>query len=123
MNPPLLNGKPTQAPLNREQQKIAFESLKQSYFQEQPPTPSMAIQPIKEYKLTEVEQLKALQLQMKERNMNVENIKEITERIDEKKTQETIKTFYCHHIFQLVKASWGILPVKYKVCSKCGLVK
>ena len=122
MNPPLLNGKPTQAPLNREEQKVAFEALKQSYFKEQPLTPTMPLQAIKEYKLSETEQLKALQQQMKDRNMNMETLK-IEERIEEKKTQETIKTFYCHHNFQLVKASWGILPVKYKVCSKCGLVK
>lgn len=120
--PPMLNGRPTQAPLNREQQKTAFENLKSQYFQQPPPVPTMPIQAIKEYKLSETEQLRAMQVQMQERGMK-EQIEKVKDEIHEKKLEENIKTFYCHHVFQTVKAKWGILPVKYKICSKCGLVK
>lgn len=120
--PPTLNGRPTQAPLNREQQKIAYESLKAEYFKEKPALPQMNQPIIKEYKLSEAEQLKALQAQMKERGMKVE-VQAVEERLEEKKVEDTIKTFYCRHIFTKINARWGVLPVNCKICSKCGLVK
>ena len=121
-SPPILNGRPTQPPLNRDQQKIAFEALKNSYYQEAPVVPQFPLQPIKEYKLSEQEQLLAAQAQMKERGLQQPLVK-VEERLEEKKTVDTIKTFYCHHVFQSVNASWGVLPIKYKICKKCGLVK
>jgi hypothetical protein len=51
--PPTLNGRPTQAPLNREQQKIAYEALKSEYFKEKPAMPQMSQPIIREYKLSE----------------------------------------------------------------------
>jgi hypothetical protein len=120
--PPLLNGKPTQAPLNREQQKIAYEALKSEYFKEIPATPQMTQSSIKEYKLSESEQLKALQAQMKERGMSIQ-VAVLEERLEEKKVEDTIKSFYCRHVFQKINARWGVLPVNCKICSKCGLVK
>ena len=70
--PPLLNGRPTQAPLNREQQKTAFERLKGEYFKEPVQIPQWSIPAIKEYKLSEAEQLKAAQDQMKDRGLQVQ---------------------------------------------------
>ena len=115
-------GRPTQPPLNREQQKTAFEALKNSYFQQPQPTPQWQLPAIKDYKLSETEQLKAVQQQFQERNLQ-QPLAKVEERIEEKKTADTIKTFYCHHSFQLVKATWMVIPIKYKICSKCGLVK
>jgi predicted Zn-ribbon and HTH transcriptional regulator len=120
--PPMLNGKPTQAPLNREQQKHAFENLRNEYFKEPLPVPKINVGELKEYKLTESEQLRAVQVQMQERGMNQQVLK-LDERLEEKKTQDIIKSFYCTHIFQTVKATWMVLPIKYKICKKCGLVK
>jgi hypothetical protein len=122
--PPLLGGKPTQAPLNREEQKIAFEALKKSYTApaSAPPTPEFPLQGIRETKLTESEQLKALRSQMMERGFTGE-IAKVDERLEEKKTADTIKSFYCNHQFQLVKAQFMLMPIKYKICLKCGLVK
>jgi len=120
--PPILNGKPTQPPLNRDEQKVAFEALKNSYFQTPPPVPQFPLQSIKEYKLTEQEQLIAAQKQFKERGLQEQMVK-VEERLEEKKVSDTIKTFYCHHNFQSVNAKWGVFPVKYKICHKCGLVK
>lgn len=120
--PPLLNGRPTQTPLNRDQQKTAFEKLKGEYFKTPEPAPQWSIPAIKEYKLSEAEQLKATQEQMKERGLQVQ-VTAIEERLEEKKVEDTIKTFYCRHDFQTVKTQFGILPVKYKICKKCQLVK
>jgi hypothetical protein len=121
-SPPLLNGKPTQAPLNREQQKMAYEALKSEYFKETPAMPQMAQPVIKEYKLTEAEQLRAVQAQMKERGMN-SAVQVVEERLEEKKVEDTIKTFYCRHTFQKINARWSVFPITCKICSKCGLVK
>jgi hypothetical protein len=120
--PPMLNGRPTQAPLNRDQQKSAFEQLKGDYFKAAAPAPQWSIPAVKEYKLSEEEQLKAAQAQMKERGLQVQ-VAVVEERLEEKQTQDRIKSFYCRHEFQIVKAQWMVLPIKYKICSKCGLVK
>lgn len=120
--PPLLNGRPTQAPLNREQQKTAFEKLRGEYFKEPQPTPQWSIPAIQEYKLSESEQLKAAQDQMKKRGLQMQ-VAKVEERLEEKKVEDTIKAFYCRHDFQTVKTQFGILPVKYKICRKCQIVK
>lgn len=120
--PPLLNGRPTQAPLNRAQQKTAFEKLRGEYFKDPQPTPQWSIPVIKEYKLNESEQLKAAQDQMKERGLQMQ-VAKVEERLEEKKVEDTIKAFYCRHDFQTVKTQFGILPVKYKICRKCQIVK
>jgi hypothetical protein len=120
--PPIVNGKPTQLPLNRQEQKVAFEALKNTYFLQPPPVPQFPLQPIKEYKLSESEQLLATQTQMKERGMT-EPLVKVEQRLEEKKTADTIKSFYCHHVFQSVSARWGVFPINYKICKKCNLVK
>ena len=120
--PPMLNGKPTQPPLNREQQKTAFEQLKGEYMRTSTPAPQWPLQSIKEYKLTEEEQLRATQAQMKERGLQIQAAV-VEERLEEKQTHDRIKTFYCRHVFQTVQAKIMILPIKYKICQKCGLVK
>jgi hypothetical protein len=120
--PPMLNGRPTQAPLNRDQQKTAFEQLKGDYFKTPEPTPQWGIPAIKEYKLSEEEQLRAAQAQMKERGLQVQ-VAAVEERLEEKQTQDRIKTFYCRHTFQKINARWSVFPITCKICSKCGLVK
>lgn len=120
--PPLVNGRPTQAPLNREEQKTAYEKLKGEYFKTPEITPQWTIQPIKEYKLSEAEQLKATQEQMRQRGLQVQAAN-IEMRLEEKKVEDTIKTFYCRHEFHSVKATFGVLPIKYKICKKCQIVK
>lgn len=119
----MLNGRPTQAPLNREEQKAAFEALKYQYFVEPPPTPTFPMQGIKESSLSESEGLKAMQRQMTERGMEIQEIKKVEEKIQENTTKETIKQFYCRHNFQQVNTRWMGLPIKYKICQKCSLVK
>lgn len=124
MQPPIgFSGRPTQAPLNRQEQKTAFESLKQQYFQEPVPTPSLGFQPLKETKLSEAEALKTLAAQMEERNLRAEQIQQVEKKVEEIQMTETVKQFYCRHNFNSIKASFMGLPIRYKVCSKCGLVK
>ncbi len=119
---PTLNQRPTQPPLDRTQQQSAYEQLKQSYFAERPPVPTFPLAPTQEMKLSETQQLQALRDQMKERGLQFE-VKEVETRLEEKKTAETVKQFYCTHRFQTVNAKFGILPIRYKICGKCGLVK
>lgn len=119
---PTLNQRPTQPPLDREQQQSAYEQLKQSYNTERPPPQVFPVAPVQELKLSESQQLQALRDQMKERGLEME-VKQVTERLDEKKTAETVKQFYCTHRFQSVNAKFGIFPIRYKLCTKCGLVK
>jgi hypothetical protein len=119
---PTLNQRPTQPPLDRTQQQSAYEQLKQSYFTERPPVPSFPLAPAQELKLSETQQLQALRDQMKERGLQME-VKAVETRLEEKKTADTVKQFYCTHTFQTVNAKFGILPIRYKICSKCGLVK
>lgn len=117
------NHRPTQAPLNREEQKKAFEALKTQYVQETQPIPEFPFQPIRESKLTETEGLKAMQSQMQDRGIQQTVLQQVSERIQENKTKETIKQFYCFHNFQTVHTRWAGLPIKFKICKKCELVK
>jgi hypothetical protein len=108
--------------ISREQQAAQFQTRKNTYLQEPQQNPVWEIPAIKETKISEAEQLKALQNQFVERNLQVQATK-VEERLEEKKTVDTIKSFYCQHTFQTVKAQISLLPIKYKICSKCGLVK
>ena len=119
---PFFNKRPTQPPLNRDQQKAAFDALRADYFKEPPPTPKFETPVLKEYKLGEKESLQSVQQQLAERGMNVP-LQQITEVLEEKKQHDTVKQFYCRHAFQTVQARVMLIPVKYKICSKCGLVK
>jgi len=117
------SGFPTQAPLNRQEQKVAFEALKQQYFQEPTTTPYLGFQPLKESKLSESEALKSLATQMEERNLRAEHIQQVEKKVKEIQMTETVKQFYCSHTYNPVKASFLGMPIRYKVCTKCGLVK
>ena len=117
-----LKGKYGYPQISKEAQMANFQMRKTSYVQEQPSAPVWEIPGIKETKLTEAEQLKALQNQFAERKL-VEQAAKVEERLEEKHTADTIKSFYCQHTFQTVKTQFGIIPVKYKICSRCGLVK
>jgi len=122
-NPPMLNQRPTQAPLNRDQQKSAFEAMKQQYNQEPPPVPQLGLQAIKEYTLTEEDALRAMKLQLQERNIQPDTLKTVDAKIEEKQQTTTVKQFYCHHVFTAVRASFMGMPIRYKICKTCGLVK
>jgi hypothetical protein len=119
---PFFNKRPTQPPLNRDQQKAAFDALRANYFTEAPPTPKFETPFVKEYKLSEKESLMSVQQQLAERGMQAP-LKQITEVLEEKKQQDTVKQFYCRHVFQTVQTRVMLIPVKYKICNKCGMVK
>jgi hypothetical protein len=108
--------------ISREAQMAKFQAIKTGYVQEPQPKPVWQIPAIKETKLTESEQLMAMRYQFAERKLE-EQVVKIEEKIEEKNTSDTIKSFYCSHTFQTVKVQMSIFPIKYKICSKCGLVK
>jgi hypothetical protein len=119
---PSLNQRPTQYPLTRDQQMSAYEQRKNAYFVEAPPTPVFPLQPAKDTKLTERQMLEATQAQMSERGLQVQLAK-VEEKLEENKQTEVIKQFYCTHNFQMVKAQISVIPIRYKICKLCGLVK
>lgn len=119
---PTLNQRPTQPPLNREQQAAAFAQRQQMYFQQPAPTPQFPVTPFKEQPISEQQQLEAAKQQMDERGLQQQAAK-FTEAIQETQTKETIKQFYCSHTFQVVNAKLSVFPIRYKICKKCGLVK
>jgi len=120
---PTLNQRPTQPPLNRDQQKTAFEMLKQQYSQESASQPVAQFGGLKEYKLSEEEALRAMQTQLQERNIQPQVQKQLETKLEEKHQTAVVKQFYCQHVFSAVKATFMGLPIRYKVCSKCQLVK
>jgi hypothetical protein len=121
---PTLNQRPTQAPLDRDQQQKAFENLKHMYLAAPPPPPQVfPVAPQKEQALSERQSLEAMKTQLQERGMPQEIQAEVSKKLEENHTAQTIKQFYCTHKWQQVKAQFGILPVKYRICSICGIVK
>ncbi len=121
--PHILNGRPTQAPLNREEQKAAFEALKSQYAVEPPPVYQFPVNGVKEFKMSETEGLKAMQQQMQERGIPLQEIQKVDEKIQENNTKAVVKQFYCRHNFQMVNTRWMGMPIKYKICQTCNLVK
>jgi hypothetical protein len=119
---PSLNKRPTQPPLDRNQQTAAFEALRAQYARDAPPPQPFPVVPEKETALSERQTLEAIKNQLQERGMN-SYVPVVEEKIKENTTHTTVTQFYCRHTFQQVKANFGILPVKYKICSKCGIVK
>lgn len=109
-------------PLTREEQKKAFEALQQKYEPPKSEMPIFPIEPLKIEKPIEELQLKTFRDMLKERNMQASVVK-VEKNIEEKKTSTTIKQFYCSHIYVPVRASYMAIPIRYKICSKCGLVK
>jgi hypothetical protein len=113
--------RPTQAPLDRETQKKAFESLKSLYVVHEQEN-LFPINPIIPEKPSEEIFLKMYRNILEERG--IKNTQRIVEKnIEEKKTTNTIKQFYCSHSYTPVRASFMGLPMRYKICSKCGIVK
>lgn len=115
-------------PLTREEQKAAFAEKRAQFqtFQEAPPAPIFPIQPVREMKPTETEQLTTFQQRLSEYGITPEIQKaaaDVKAHVEENNIKQTISTFYCQHFFTSVKASWMGLPINYKICSKCGLVK
>jgi len=113
---------PKVKPLTREEQKAAFAALQQAYRPEVPVTPSFPVAPRKEFKLSQEEQLRAAQEQFKERGLQLQ-VQQVETQLEEKKTATTIQQFYCTHVYQAVNAAFMGIPVRYKICKKCGLVK
>lgn len=124
MNPNPLNQRPTQAPLDREGQQKAFQNLHTSYFSHQTPAPipQFPYMPQKiEKPITDI-QLKEFQEKLAERGIT-ETVKKVEEQRQENKTAATVKQFYCRHVFTPVRATFMSLPIHYKICNKCSLVK
>jgi len=121
---PTINQRPTQPPLDRDQQQKAFENLKNVYLAQPPPPPQIfPVQPQKEAALSERQSLEAMKYQLQERGMPQEVQVAVEKKLEENQTAQTIKQFYCTHKWQHVKAQFGILPVKYRICTLCGIVK
>jgi len=114
--------RPTQAPLDREAQKKAFESLKNTYKPPEQVVQVFPINPLKPEKPSEEIFLKSYKNILEERGLTHTQHK-VEKSINENKTSTTIKQFYCVHIYSPVKASFMGLPIRYKICSKCGIVK
>jgi hypothetical protein len=112
--------RPTQRPLNREEQKLQFENLQKQYKQPEQQIPQFPIEPLKPEKPIEEVQLKTFRTMLAERGMKTVEVERV---LEEKKTTTTIKQFYCNHSYTPVRASYMGLPIRYKICSKCGIVK
>jgi len=119
-----IHGRPTQKPLNREEQKQQFDSLKQEYqfAKEILPTPVFPVEPVKDMKDSFDRQLETYKQRLTEYGIQPE-IQKVEKRQEETKTATTINQFYCQHIYNPVRVSFMGMPMRYKICSKCGLVK
>jgi len=114
--------RPTQAPLNREAQKLAFEALQNIYKVPEPQLQHFPVEALKPEKPSEEIFLKSYKNILEERGLTHTKI-QVEKTIEEKKSTTTIKQFYCGHSFSPVRASYMGLPIRYKICSKCGVVK
>lgn len=121
---PLLNGRPTQPALNRDQQKQAFTSLQGSYAfaQQPPPTPVLQHPTFKETAQSPEDLLAGYKARLQNYKLQTE-VKAVEKTLEEKHTATTVKQFYCQHVFQPVRVQWMGLPIRYKICQTCGLVK
>jgi hypothetical protein len=119
-----IHGKPTQKPLNREEQKQQFDSLKRDYqfAKETPPTPVFPVEPVKDIKPSFDKQLETYKQRLTEYGIQPE-IQKVEKHQEEVKTTTTINQFYCKHTYNAVRANFMGMPMRYKICSKCGLVK
>jgi hypothetical protein len=117
-----MTSRPTQAPLNREEQKIIFEGLQNRYKISEPQVQQFPIESYKPEKQSEENFLKSYKNILEERGITSTKI-QVENTIKENKTTATIKQFYCSHTYTPVRASIMGLPIRYKICSKCGLVK
>jgi hypothetical protein len=125
----VIHGRPTQKPLNREEQKQMFEIMQKQYGfvqseekEKEKQIPQFPIQPIKDVAPTANEQLEGYKQRLLEYGIK-EEAKKVETHQEENKTTTTIKQFYCQHIYNPVRVSFMGMPMRYKICSKCGLVK
>jgi hypothetical protein len=109
-------------PLSREEQIKAFESLKALYKTPESVVQAFPVNALKPEKPSEELFLKSYKNILEERGIKTTQVK-VEKTIEEKKTTTTIKQFYCVHNYSPVKASFMGLPIRYKICSKCGIVK
>lgn len=122
---PLVHGRPTQPALNREQQKQAFASLQAGYSFAQhttAPPPLLQHSVLKEVAQSPEELLTGFKTRLQDYAFQTE-VKAVEKTLEEKQTATTVKQFYCQHVFQPVRVQWMGLPVRYKICKTCGLVK
>ena len=127
----VINGRPTQRPLNRDEQKQMFETMQKQYgfvrpdeAVKKPSAPQFPIQPIKDIQQPPDQQLEIFRQRLQEYGMPFEQeAKKVETHLEENKTTTTIKQFYCSHIYNPVRVSFMGMPMRYKICSKCGLVK
>ena len=117
-----MTSRPTQAPLNREEQKRAFEALQNMYKTPEPMVQHFPVEALKPEKPSEELFLKSYKNILEERGITGTKL-QVEKTIEENKTTATIKQFYCVHTYSPVRASIMGLPIRYKICSKCGLVK
>ena len=117
-----MTSRPTQAPLNREEQKRAFEALQNMYKTPEQVVQQFPIEALKPEKPSEEIFLKSYKNILEERGIIGTKL-QVEKTIEENKTTATIKQFYCIHTYTPVRASIMGLPIRYKICSKCGLVK
>lgn len=129
MSDQVINGRPTQKPLNREEQKQMFEAMQQQYgFKKEVQKvqePQFPIQPVKDIPPTADQQLEGFKQRLLEYGIQPlqEEAKKVESHLEENKTTTTIKQFYCIHTYNPVRVSFMGMPMRYKICSKCGLVK
>ena len=122
----LIHGKPTQKPLNREEQKQQFDSLKREYqfTKEALPTPVFPVEAVKDIKEPANKQLELYKQRLAEYGKHQEiEFQKVEKHQEEVKTATTISQFYCQHIYNPVRVTFMGMPMRYKICSKCGLVK
>ena len=110
--------------MNRDEQKQQFDSLKRDYqfAKEVPPTPVFPVEPVKDMKDSFDRQLETYKQRLTEYGIQPE-IQKVEKHQEETKTTTTINQFYCQHIYNPVRVSFMGMPMRYKICSKCGLVK
>ena len=110
--------------LNREEQARAFQELQQQYGSgaAPPPPPPVAFRPFKETAPPPKQALTQLESRMKEYSF-VEQVEKVREEIKEAETKETISQFYCAHDYVRVNSTFYGLPIKARLCKKCGLTR
>jgi len=131
MSNQIIHGRPTQKPLNREEQKEKFEAMQKQYGflqpsqEESPAIPQFPIQPVKDIAPSADQQLEGYKQRLLEYGIKPfqEEAKKVETHQEETKTTTTIKQFYCQHTYNPVRVSFMGMPMRYKICSKCGLVK
>ncbi len=118
-------------PLDRNEQTRAFQELQQAYGfgadgsrvpARAPPPPPVAFRPFKETAPPPKQALQHLETRMKEYSF-AEQVAKVREEIKEAETKETISQFYCTHDYVRVHTTFMGLPIRTRICKKCGVTK